>query len=126
MNVEDCRHFTGVANKTCDKGVSYETVMEGRKIPCLKKYRGNKECVKFEYYTEAEIKAYHDKIEKQLNNMRLVGPVIRAIKEKYHGQNHKGELECPVCKKKLFFTIASINDHVWMSCETKGCIGFIQ
>ena len=37
-----------------------------------------------------------------------------------------GEMDCPKCGSRLFFSVASINGHVWAKCSKDGCIGFMQ
>lgn len=52
---------------------------------------------------------------------------FKRIKEK-EGENRgvQGEIECPACKGKLRYTIARVNGHIWGTCETKGCLSWMQ
>lgn len=36
------------------------------------------------------------------------------------------EVECPKCKKKLFIARNEYNGHVFVKCETDGCIWIMQ
>lgn len=47
----------------------------------------------------------------------------RGIKK---GHGGSGEIECPVCKGKLRYSVASINGHMWGSCSTEGCARWMQ
>lgn len=42
------------------------------------------------------------------------------------GHGGTGEVECPICKKRLRYSVASYNGHMWGSCETEGCVRWMQ
>lgn len=37
-----------------------------------------------------------------------------------------GEIVCPKCSGRLRYSIAGSNGHIWGTCETKGCLRWIQ
>lgn len=69
MKPGDCKHFTGLQNKTCSKGVSYADLRDASEPgpaqwPCLKipGYREAKTiCAHFEPLTPLELKAFSEK-----------------------------------------------------------------
>lgn len=36
------------------------------------------------------------------------------------------EIECPICKGRLYIRQASHNGHVWGQCETEGCVSWME
>ena len=42
------------------------------------------------------------------------------------GKGGKGSMPCQTCGKDLWFSVASINGHVWARCSTDGCVSFMQ
>ena len=38
----------------------------------------------------------------------------------------RGEIECPACKGKLHYSIASYNGHIWGKCETEKCLEWMM
>ncbi len=44
-----------------------------------------------------------------------------------HGKsNARGTIECPICKGKLHYTVASLNGHVHGKCETENCLSWME
>ena len=37
-----------------------------------------------------------------------------------------GEIECPKCGKRLKYSVAGGNHHIWGACETDGCLRWMM
>lgn len=59
--------------------------------------------------------------------LELVMKAIQKIKE-INGTKKgiSGDIDCPKCGRKLNYTIAASNGHIWGHCETNLCINFVQ
>ena len=42
------------------------------------------------------------------------------------GNGGQGEIACPICKRRLSYSIASVNGHCWGRCQTSGCVSWMQ
>ena len=130
MRKGTCRYFTGTVNKKCDAGIEYESVIPNGiqpfKAPCMLKYKGSIECSKYEEPTKEELKESEDRIQAFISKLRISGPLIKRLKKKYKGVSKVGVEKCPVCKGRLAFSIAEINGHIWLQCETKDCLSMIE
>lgn len=42
------------------------------------------------------------------------------------GNGGRGQIECPICKGNLHYSVASYNGHLWGKCETEGCVAWMQ
>lgn len=42
------------------------------------------------------------------------------------GNGGKGEIECPICKGRLRYSVAGLNGHIWGACENKDCVRWLQ
>ena len=124
-----CVHFTGVQNETCDMGVVYEAITDGRmgminRLPCFKDAPERKECVYFKDPTMEEVQAYEKDMKAA---MKRTVKAFAAIKEDAKGRRGvNGRIDCPNCNGKLSYSIASVNGHVWAKCETADCVAFMQ
>ena len=55
---------------------------------------------------------------------------IALIREK-HGikkpiKDIQGEIECPICKNRLWYSISSFNNHVWGKCKMENCLSWMM
>ena len=41
-------------------------------------------------------------------------------------EGSEGEIECPKCGKRLQYTVAGGNHHIWGVCETEGCLKWMM
>lgn len=56
-----------------------------------------------------------------------ISRALKLIREKEGKQRGvEGQVECPRCHGTLNYSIASVNGHIWGSCETKDCLSWIQ
>ena len=56
----------------------------------------------------------------RFKNMGVARKLIIATKQS------QGTVECPVCKKKLGFSVSKFNGHVWAACETSNCLQWME
>jgi len=137
-----CKHYRGLHGcdfMKCARGIDLHK-FEGPqgyaglvlRLPCLndddlverRKETGNEqaECVLYREPTQEEIDAYEAMIEAHCNRMMKCTPLINKIKTEHAGETTSGKDECPVCGKTIYFSHAGSNGHVWLKCETKGCV----
>jgi hypothetical protein len=139
MSVEDslkknkCRHFTGLCENHCKKGVNYQIFNQGEdhalglKIPCItvgRSFEHRNSCDYFNPFTKKELENQERVIEMEINKLKKALPLITEIKNKYQRQDWSGVEKCPVCGNDLYISHAGANGHVWASCKTENCIEF--
>jgi len=119
-----CKHFTGMQNKTCKVGISYDSVKgpKGSKgmwrLACFKDEA--LPCEQQSFPTADEVKA---KVEESNRGMERV---LQARKAIIATGLKQGAITCPKCgkEKALSFAIAS-NGHVHAKCKT-GCVAWME
>jgi len=42
------------------------------------------------------------------------------------GRGGIGQIECPICKNILRYSVASINGHIWGRCDNAECVRWMQ
>lgn len=108
-----CVHFTGVMNDTCEAGINYADVREGRpyKFPCLKQ---GGFCLSCQFPSPEEVMAEVDEIQGVgLKTMR----VYVKIQEHYRQTKQaSGSVKCD-CGGELRYSVASVNGHIWAACS---------
>lgn len=114
-----CKHFNGLMEKTCRKGINYEDVREKDarpyKFPCLLGIgmTGGK-CAFSEFPTEQEAKKKAQEIQESGKKTLLICMTIKDHIKKT--KETSGTIECPNCKGQLTFSSAS-NGHARGSCK---------
>lgn len=84
-------------------------------------------CPKWERRSLADAEEYADDMEKAMQNMMIVLPLISNWRVKPKPTQDRYEvLDCPVCKNRLHASQASYNGHCRVQCETSDCINFIE
>lgn len=150
--INECRYFTSgvdvLHDKRCAKGICYRSVTtkpdepgSSFRLPChtpneshglkvLAETGPAGTCEHFSALTEdeavereAETKRW---IEESDRRIKLVLPIIAAMKTKYKGRSAKGVKTCPVCGGKLHLSHSGYNGHVWGKCETEGCLAWME
>lgn len=135
-----CRHYTtgrGV-DVSCAAGVDMGKLTrvsptgEGwRSAPCI---HGDKcsnvleLCPKWEQQTLEYAQAKADDYEDSMRRYALVMPEVAKWRT-WSKKNKVGKaevIECPACKGKLHLSQAAYNGHVWGSCETLGCVEWME
>lgn len=53
-----------------------------------------------------------------------MGAVIEDAKSRGFGKGKggAGEIECPICKGRLRYSVASVNGHMWGVCSNPDCV----
>ena len=42
------------------------------------------------------------------------------------GNGGYGEIDCPICKGRLRYSVASVNGHLWGACSNPDCVRWMQ
>lgn len=63
---------------------------------------------------------------KQRHITQAILALTALIKLSHRGTDWSGELECPVCHKRIQAAHSSGNGHTTGSCETEGCVAWIE
>lgn len=135
-----CRHYTtgqGL-DVSCAAGVDMAKLTrvsptgEGfRCAPCIK---GDQVpnvldlCPRWEQHSLEHAEAEADRGERAMERLLLVMPVLAEWKT-WAKKNRVGKsevIECPACKGRLHLSQAALNGHLWVKCETDGCVELIQ
>lgn len=137
-----CKHFCGFREETCEAGVRFLDLVGGKidgmaiRLPCSGHFATPEmrakhpdltpvACAKFQKKTAEEIQKEHDDIQALVDRMTKIGPWISATKKKYPNGG-QAEESCPICAKRIRFSISSCNGHMHARCETEDCINFME
>lgn len=130
-----CKHYRGMIGKDlCEAGVAFKSLPNyGERgfmalCPCFRPSGG---CAKAEYPTAEELAEQDAEDEKHFQAM---GKARAAIVEHLGGPWKRGMpsvaalIDCPVCGAKagLRFSRAGYNGHIHASCETDGCVRWME
>ncbi len=123
-----CIHFNGLANKSCKKDITYESVRDKStspyKHPCINLsgfYGGNCEHCEFPSNENVE-KKVKEITERQKST---IGNLIAVKKHYSETKEASGILKCEGCGGELHYAVATINGHTRATC--KGCeMGWIE
>lgn len=126
-----CKHFRGISNgDKCAVGVEYLD-FKGKGLPCFERegLKCSCTCDKREFPTEEEL----DERERQSKQYSIdIGKARAAIVEAIGDrkkQSLRGRIDCPVCGNSdcLSFSYAgSYNGHIHASCQTTGCVRWME
>lgn len=133
---ENCAHFNGFQNDTCDAGIRYMDLVGGDRtgialrLPCCGAFQGREgfekvECATFRAKTAEEVEAEETAIKAAIDRMKKTGPWIVATKAKFPDGGN-GRDACPICGATIHFQIARSNGHMRARCETDACVKFIE
>lgn len=82
-------------------------------------------CPKWQRRSIEHAEARADSIERTMNRMAIVDPVVNAWRDK--PPRGKAEvIECPACKGRLHLSQSAYNGHVHAKCETPGCVAWME
>jgi hypothetical protein len=113
---DKCLYFNGLMNKSCEKGIQYDSVKEPDerqfKIPCIKT-GGFCDVCKFpsEKIVNEIVIGIMEEGKKTMMGYSLIQKYIKKT-----GQV-SGKIECPSCKGELHYNQSSINGHIWAKCK---------
>lgn len=147
-----CKHFNGVLNDRCGRGVSYEVNWPASPKPCVrlihKSANGGtylkpgevpvetrpfpgaeraKPCPLYEEPTDEQVQT--DRVESEAALMRTMAAIRVAgewrVKPKPSADRFE-VVECPVCAGRLNLAQYASNGHVHGHCETEGCVRWME
>jgi hypothetical protein len=130
-----CIHFRDqMRNETCEAGVAYDTFRTGgtpfKQQPCfLDKGVSRPDALPCEHLrrpTPEEIAAHEEWADFRLDKLRRVMTAIQPWRKEHKGQSFREMIECPECKGRLHLSIAAYNGHVHATCETPGCVSWVE
>jgi hypothetical protein len=124
-----CRHFRApYHNPTCLAGVNYRE-LSGEpelgwmaRLPCVTT-RLSKNQITCNYFDLETAEEHETKLDEMRARARSIMAAMKACRE---AKSSSGTVECPECKGKLHFSIASSNGHLWGRCEKDGCLSWMQ
>ena len=58
--------------------------------------------------------------------LKMACDITNKVHKKHNGKDWRGVYKCPKCGGKLHLSHSKLNGHVHGSCETKGCLGWIE
>lgn len=63
-----------------------------------------------------------------LDSLKAMAACHEDAKAKGFGRGSagRGEVECPICKGRLRYSVAAVNGHMWGACSTDGCARWMQ
>jgi hypothetical protein len=113
--------------RLCKAGVCYDSI-DAKERPCIgghNKANPIAICPKWQRKTREQGEARADAIEASLNRMTVVMPIVSEWRKK--PPKGKAEvIECPMCKGRLHLSQSSYNGHVHGTCETEGCVSWME
>lgn len=133
MNI--CAHFSGVQHDTCRAGVPYSLVREPKtettpfRFACFQDEANGLLCDAAHFPTREEAEA--EKLADDAAYARHAQAHRAAhddAKAKGFKKGHGGQssLTCPLCSGVLHYSVAGYNGHMHASCETKGCVSWME
>lgn len=136
--MNSCIHFTGIHRDVCAAGVEYRSLVGGpdlgwaARIPCIltgltKEPRATCELKKLP--TREEATAEVDRSNERILQCLVAMDAAHTHAEKQGfrcGNGGAGEMECPICKGRLRYTVAGVNGHMHAACVTEGCVRWME
>jgi len=128
-----CNHFTGLMQKTCNKGHCYDDMDAEnrlpmrRGLPCLRESSQAEpcsHCPDMEYPTEEQIAAELASMDERVDRMKLVLATLKPLRKEHKGTNWRGTITCPVCQGNMHVTHAAYNNHMSGVCESDDCLNW--
>lgn len=132
-----CQHYKRGkgADMVCSAGMDIETIKsvpvgknQIRWGPCIEGHllkNPNDHCQKWIRRTREQGEKRADSIEKSINMMMVVAPVVNLWRRK-EPIGKVEVIECPQCKGRLHLSQAAYNGHVHAKCETDGCVSWME
>jgi hypothetical protein len=143
-----CKFWNGAHNNTCcDAGVRYNSVVTqptnpngiAYRYPCVRvwpieltaqqmEHFSNKgHCDKYTEPTDEDIKSFEAEGEKLCRDIAKCAPLLQQNHKEHKGKNWAGKVDCPICNGKGTLQVRHApNTHIWVKCETAGCIAWVQ
>lgn len=152
MNHGTCKHFNGVQNTLCKRGVAYQVNWPNGPKPCIKylhksanggtylepgeepaetnPFPGSdkaRPCPFYEEPTSEQVQADRKEIGAHFERALAAIRIANTWRVKPKPASDRNEMvECPVCKGHLHLTQSAYNGHVHGRCETSGCVSWME
>lgn len=134
----ECVHYAGMFDSDmdeiygCHAGVVYRDILGTKPLACLPctPQRENKSkyphtsCDKCKFPADDAIEAFEKWSEAHTLILMYAALLCRLDAGKRTGI--RGEIECPECDGRLRYTVSGSNGHLWGSCQTEGCLAWLQ
>lgn len=128
-----CQHYNpkpGMTANYCEKGMDIPSlrIEKGGGKPCIRGHElldPTSVCPHWIRRTRESGEKRADGIEKMLQRMKLVMPVVSEWRKKLPFGKPE-VIECPICKGRLHLSQSSYNGHVHGRCETKDCTSWME
>jgi hypothetical protein len=131
MKKGTCVHFNGIQHETCEAGLNMRKVTSGEacgwaaRMACIQNDQTEAVCENYTEPTDEQIKASNEELDKLMENMKLVYPLISKFKQE-NPSGGQGEVECPVCKGVMQYSVSGYNLHCHGKCKTEGCLSWME
>lgn len=120
----------GNGHDTCEAGVRFDSLAKGPNQPCFldngQSKPGADHCDYLRRPTAEEIAAHEAWQKDRFGLFAKVMIGIKPWRVAHKGKNAAEVVECPACGGRLHLSIAAYNGHVHGSCETKGCVRWME
>jgi hypothetical protein len=126
--VNVCRHFTGIQNDSCKKGVLYREVRDESvkpfRFPCTTPGAEDL-CEHRSPWTAAEVEEQGREMRERMFAVEEARAAILVATDGATGV--AGKVGCPVCRTgKLSYSVARVNGHIHAQCSTDGCVRWME
>ena len=130
-----CRHFTGLSDRRCEKGIAYADVKNKQAVkleeayPCFSE-SGLKTCEHCSFYTPEETEKLVEEMLARADATCQAMELVQAdANEHNYGKRRpgQGKVLCPLCESgEIFYSVAASNGHMFAKCSTEGCIAWME
>ena len=130
-----CRHFTGLSDSQCEKGIAYADVRNKDAptldvmYPCFKESKLNT-CEHCSFYTPEETER---RAEEMVSHAEAMCQAMELVQEDAKRHNYgkrrpgQGKVPCPLCKVgEVFYSVAASNGHMFAKCSTANCVAWME
>jgi hypothetical protein len=132
----NCQYRTSILKRKCSAGVKFSELMqpvsdERMKVyPCYFDGHGILPLVTCDKFTPTPVEDILERelcVQKSIDRLMVVLPLVSAIKTEHKGKSWAGNTECPVCNTgTLMMSHSAYNGHVACRCTTEDCINFME
>lgn len=143
-----CKHFNGFRgyiagdpnDLSCKCGIDVRALVGGERggwimrAPCLADHATDIICSRREFPTREEAEAEAREMEDHAKHM--MEAIRRCIEDSNNcgfelfdpddREDMTGEVLCPACGNTIKYSRSGYNGHVWGTCETEGCLQWMQ
>lgn len=133
-----CRHYDGRAvlqGAKCRAGIDpvFSYCDNNRfgcinRIPCLERNVDARPCHLASFPTPEEVAAQDAEFEAEIADFMIWMPKARAAIQEIARETaaSAGQIDCPKCGAPMRWSRARSNGHVHASCQTEGCLSWME